>query len=117
MGRIIQGFGNLVKTTFRRHKLEVENPEQWIGKTILASKELDGELEEVTIQDVKGCMGLGAMPEAQRARLVKTFQINGTHFVPIFSFYIQLIEGRLPTPEEADEFELATQITKIKDLT
>lgn len=116
MGRILQGFGNLVKTRFNRIRVTENDPNQWVGKTILASKELDDEPEEVVIQTVKGCLGMGQMSEAQRNRLVKSFEINGTHIVSIYSFYVQILEGRLPTPEEEAEFELATQITKIKEI-
>lgn len=106
--------------SFSKPELELIEPTKFKGQTIQAQKELDGPLEEVVIESVLGCAAMGLEKE-QENRLVKYFQINGSHFCHMLSFYMQL-EGdengvkRLPTKEEIDEIELATQIVAIKEL-
>jgi hypothetical protein len=103
-------WSSLVRAVFPKAELPLHDPNRYIGRTILAVKEEGAEPEEVIIQDVKGCAGIGA------EHLKKSFQINGQYLVSMFSFYTQLLDGRLPTPEETEEFELATDIVRIKDL-
>lgn len=115
MGKIKRFWSN-VRALPKRMNLKEATPTDFVGRTILAQTDFDAPFEEVVISDVRGCLGLGNMPEAERSRLIKSFQINGTHLVGIFSFYTQLQEGRLPTEEEEAEFQLATQIEKIRPL-
>lgn len=90
----------------RSLQLEEADPRRYIGKTIIAHKELhDEEPEEVTIKTI-----LGSMPHP------KYFEVNGTHFVHTLSFYEQVLNNRLPSKEEIDEFELATEIKTIKEV-
>jgi hypothetical protein len=105
--KVKQYWSNLIRTPFRKMKLGVDDPNVYVGRTILAQPELGAEPEEVTIQHVVGCVA---------PHLNKYFQINGTHFCHMFSFFKQVLENRLPTKEENDEFELASQITKIRDI-
>lgn len=101
-------FSRVTKATFQKLKLhDANDPRQYIGKTIMATKELDSEPEPVVISDIKGCVA---------EHLNKYFQINGTHFCHMFSFFTQLMEGRVPSKEEMDEFELASQVTKIREI-
>lgn len=116
MSKFGQRFWNVVRTPFKKLNLSEGDPNVFKGKIVMAQKEFDAPFEEVVVNDVRGCVALGEMTEAERARLVKSFQINGTHYCSIQSFYWQILEGRLPTPEEIEEFELATQITKIKEI-
>ena len=94
-------FWNAIKKKKAKIALDESDPRQWLGKSCLASDTVNGELEEVQIKSIVGSM---VYP--------KHFEINGTHLVPVLSFYIQMMENRLPTEEEAEEFELATQINQ-----
>lgn len=97
-------WNSIVKTVFPRFRLEdAANPQQFVGKTVLAQLDFDQPFEEIKIREIKGSL-----------KHVKHFEINGTHWVSMFSFYTQLLEGRMPTPEEEQEFDLATQIKSIR---
>lgn len=113
--RVKAFFGKVFNTTFKKMRLEDSiHPDQFIGRTILASRHLDEAPEEVTIKNVQGCAAIGLKDE-EKARLLKCFQINGTHIVSMLSFYTQLIDGKLPTAEEEAEFNLATDIKDIRE--
>lgn len=102
-------FSQTFKTVFPRIKLnEFESdPNVFMGQTVLARPELDAPDEEVEIKQVKGCVA---------PHLQKYFEINGTHFCHMFSFYTQMMEKRVPSQDEMDEFELASQIKDIKTM-
>lgn len=105
MSKAKQYWGNLIRTPFKKMRLEDANdPRQYIGRTVLAAKP-GQEPEEVTIKEILGNL-----------KNQKQFQINGEYLVTMFSFFTQLLDGRLPTAEEEAEFELATDITDIKPL-
>ncbi len=107
MGKVKQFWGQLVRTPFKRfslHKAEA-TPNEFIGKTVLARREMEGPDEPVEIKTILG-----------NVQYPRFFEINGTHFVSILSCYLQIFEGRVPTEEETEEFNLATDIVKIKEL-
>lgn len=83
----------------------------------MASPEWELPPEPVIIEDVRGCaaLGLDDNPEKQK-KMIKHFQINGTHFCSIYSFYVQMLENRMPSKEEEQEFEVATDIIKVKEI-
>lgn len=95
---------------------DATHPNKFIGETVWASKEFGGAPEEIIIKNVAGCAGFGKMTEAERSRLLRTFEINGTHFCSMFSFYMQLMDGRLPTAEEEADFDLASDIKGMKEI-
>lgn len=74
---------------------------------MLAQRELVLPFEEIKIRDIRGCVA---------QELQKYFQVNGTHLVSMFSFYMQMEEGRLPTQVEENEFNLATDIKDIRKI-
>lgn len=93
-------------TPLRKIKLQDQiNPNQFMGKKLLARRAIDGTDEEVDIQEIKGSL-----------RYPKQFQINGSHFCHMFSFYSQMLDGRVPTDEEMAEFELASDVKGIKEI-
>lgn len=95
----------VTKAVFPKMKLhDQENPESYIGREILARPELDAPDEKIKIEHIKGSL-----------RHAKQFEINGTHWVHMYSFFTQMLENRTPTPEEMDEFETASQITRISE--
>lgn len=99
-------WNSLHQVRFKKIRLEDSaDPRQYIGQKVLAAKEMGAEPEQIEIKHVLGSV---AHP--------KYFEINGTHWVHMYSFFTQMMEGRIPTPEEMDEFELASQITKVKEL-
>lgn len=99
-------FSAVTKMVFPKMNLAASSdPRQYIGKTVLAKKELDQPYEEIKIREVRGNLANE-----------KCFEINGTHLVSMYSFFSQLIDGKLPTLEDEKEFELATQITRIKKI-
>jgi hypothetical protein len=104
-----QFWNSLVRTTFKRHRLDdAISPQAFIGKSVFAHRGgVDGELEEVQIASVQG---------SKDKDLQKYLEINGSHLCHTLSFFSQLMENRLPSDEEIAEFELATQITKIKEI-
>lgn len=99
-------FSQIVHTPFKKWKLDnVTSPVKFIGKKIKARLEMDAPDEEITIEHVCGSLAH-----------VKHYEINGTHWVSILSFHMQLEEGREPTKEEEEEFNLATEIKDIKEI-
>lgn len=112
MKKAIRGFGSLVKTSFRKIRLQDEqiSPEKFIGSTILARRAMDADDEEVVVKDV---VGIRAVTDP---KLAKWFQINGTHMVHMLSYFTQNLEGRVPTDAELEEFELASDIVKMKEI-
>lgn len=97
-------FSKVTKVVFPKLRLQdAANPLQYLGQTVLAQKEFDEPFEEIKMKDIRGNV---AHP--------KHFQINGTHLVSMFSFFMQMEEGKLPTQDEEDEFNLATDIKRIK---
>lgn len=98
-------WNSLVRTVFPKYDLaNAQNPMHYIGEYVLARKELDQPDEKIKIEHIKGSL-----------KHVKYFEINGSHWVSMYSFFTQMMDGRVPTPEEESEFELSTQITKIKE--
>lgn len=98
-------WNSLVRTVFPRYDMtNAQNPMNYIGEYVLARKELDQPDEKIKIEDIKGSL-----------KHVKYFEINGSHWVSMYSFFTQMIDGKVPTPEEEAEFELSTQITKIRE--
>jgi hypothetical protein len=102
-------WNSLTKATFKKVKLDdAISPNAFIGKAVtaqLGGKE--GSEEEVIIKSVGPCIGQG---------LEKYLTVNETHVCHTFSFFSQLMEGRKPTDEELSEFELASDVVKIKEL-
>ena len=86
------------------------DPTQFIGRQIKARKERDQPDEDVTIKEV---LGVRAITDPA---LVRWLQINGTHLCHALSFYTQLLENRIPSDEEIAEFDLATDIVKMKEI-
>lgn len=104
-------WNSVVRTVFPKLALtDFGDPRQYIGKRVLAVKELGAPEEDIVITHIQGAAGAGA------THLQKYFVINGTHFVHMYSFFTQMLEGRAPTKEEMDEFELASQIKDIKEV-
>ena len=96
----------LTRALFSKVKLEdASDPNLYIGRVILARPEMDAPDEKIVIEHIKGSL-----------HYQKFFEINGTHWVSMLSFFLQMIEHRLPTEEEAADFELATQITGMKGI-
>lgn len=112
MRKTIKGFGQLVKTRFNRIRLQDDqvSPEKFIGNTILARRSRDAEDEPVVVKDV---VGIRAVTDP---KLAKWFQINGTHMCHMLSYFTQNLEGRVPTDAELEEFELASDIVKMKEI-
>lgn len=102
-------WNSLTKATFKKVKLDdAISPNAFIGKAVTAQLGgREGPEEEVTIKNVGPCVGLG---------LEKYLTINETHVCHTFSFFSQLMEGRKPTDDELKEFELASAVVKIKEL-
>lgn len=98
-------WSRVTKTVFPRLRLQESNPQAYIGKTVLAQKSFDEPFEEVKIKAIVG-----------NRNFQKHFEINGTHLVSMFSFFTQMIDGRLPTPEDEKQFEDATQIKRIEEI-
>lgn len=96
--------------------LVVPEEKDLLGKKIQATNVATGQTELVTVESIRGCLAAGDMPEEKRLELLRSFEINGTHLCPMLSFFIQVEEGRLPTPEEEQEFNLATQVVAIKEI-
>lgn len=109
MSKTPNRFWNSIKkvTPFARMKLEdALDPNQFIGRKVLARKTLSDPDEEMTVEDIKGCVA---------PHLIKHFQINGTHICSMFSFYTQMLENRTPTEEEMNEFNLASDVKDIRE--
>lgn len=98
-------WSRVTKTIFPKLKLAAHDPMQYVGKTVLAQKEFDQPFEEIKIRDVKGSI-----------RYEKYFEINGTHWVSMISFFTQMLYGRFPTKDEANDFEEATRIKVIEEI-
>lgn len=108
-------WSSVTRAVFPRMKLqEAGNPNVFAGRTVMARPELDAPDEKITIFDVKGCAAITGMDLALRERLIKHYQVNGTHYCHMFSFHTQMEEGRVPSDEELAEFELATNIKSIR---
>lgn len=101
-------FSRVTKAAFRKLQLhDSHDPNSYIGRKVMARRELDLPDEEIVVSDVKGCVA---------EHLQKYFQINGTHFCHMFSFFTQMLESRVPSDEEMAEFELASQVKKIREI-
>ncbi len=108
MSRVKRYWNSLAKNVSPLRKVKLEDardPSDFIGRTILARTSLNSSDEPIVIADVRGCIAKD---------LIKHFQINGTHLVSMFSFFIQMLEGRLPSQAEEDEFNLASDVKDIK---
>ncbi len=108
MRKRIEGFSKLIKTQF--NKLRLENaigPQEFIGKELWVVRNLGDEPEKVLVTDIKGCVA---------EHLAKYFQISGKYLCHMFSAYTQLIEGRVPSEAELQEFEIASDIKDIKEV-
>lgn len=99
-------WSSITRQVFPKMKLhELGDPTIYAGREVLARKEMDAPDELITIKTAQG----------SRVHL-KHFEINGTHWVSMCSFFMQMIDGRVPTPEEEAEFELATQVKEIRSI-
>lgn len=82
-----------------------EDPNQFQGRFLIAIKDMKTQdVEKIVIERVVGSM---VYP--------KFFEINSSHHCNMLSFYTQMLENRLPTQAELEEFELATQIKEIRE--
>lgn len=100
-------WSKLTKLAFPKYSLEdAVSPLAFVGKSVVAHKASpDGPEEKVVIKDILGSR-----------QWPKYFEINGAYLVHAFSFFSQVMDNRMPAKEEMDEFELATQITQIKEI-
>ncbi len=107
MGKL-QRFWSNVRKLPKRMNLSgpgIVDPREFIGRKVWAKPDLEAPAEEIVLQDIAGSI-----------KHVKFFEINGTHWVRMDSFYTQMLENRLPSKEEEEEFELATEIKDIRPL-
>lgn len=106
MGRY---WNSLTKAVFKKHRLDdAISPLAFIGKSVVAHKgAIDGPEERLEIKSILG---------SKAKELARYLEINGSHLVHSLSFFTQLMEGRVPTQDELNEFDLATDVVKIKEI-
>lgn len=108
-------WSSVTRAVFPKLKLQdAHDPRSFIGREVYARPELDAPDEALIVRDIRGCAAITGMDLALRERLIKHYQINGTHYCHMFSFHTQMEEGRIPSDEELAEFELATNIKSIR---
>lgn len=104
-------WSSVIRTPFKKMALQDANdPRRFIGKTVLAQPNLDADAEPIKVKEV---VGVRAVTDP---KLIRYYQINGTHLCHMLSFHLQVEEGRVPSKEELDEFDLATDVVKIKEI-
>lgn len=79
----------LKKRKKRKKKFQLIDPREFIGREIV----VDGVQQPVTIEHVLGNI-------AHETH----FEINGEHLVTMLNFYLQMMENRIPTPQEEVEW-------------